>query len=236
MATTSLRPVGRSHGTGGDGTEPEPPVETGGGPRGEQPGEVASEDTVSRLVAAAADVFAEKGYERATVAEIARRAGLTTGAIYSRFTGKAELLAAAIGESTMDEFDRLFADHRFQGRAADLLETVGAHLVQREASPGQALLLEAFVAARRHPEVEALLQTHLRVRIENLRQMVEDSKATGLVNPDVDSDAIVHFAHAVGFGFLLFEAVGLPHPRPDAWIDLIHRIVTSVAETTDIPP
>ena len=49
-----------------------------------------------RLLDAAAEVFAERGYEGAGVAEIARRAGVTTGAIYSRFTGKADLLAAAL--------------------------------------------------------------------------------------------------------------------------------------------
>ena len=38
----------------------------------------------ARLLAAAADVFAERGYDGAGVAEIARRAGPTTGAIYSR--------------------------------------------------------------------------------------------------------------------------------------------------------
>ena len=52
--------------------------------------------TANRLIAAASQVFAEKGYDGAGVAEIARRAGLTTGAIYSRFRGKAELLCAAI--------------------------------------------------------------------------------------------------------------------------------------------
>ena len=53
-------------------------------------------DVRARLIEAAADVFAEKGYEGAGVQEIARRAGLTTGAIYSRFSGKADLLAATI--------------------------------------------------------------------------------------------------------------------------------------------
>ena len=51
-----------------------------------------SDATRDRLLDAAAAVFAEKGYDGAGVPEIARRAGLTTGAIYSRFTGKAELL------------------------------------------------------------------------------------------------------------------------------------------------
>ena len=190
-----------------------------------------ADDTTSRLVRAAAEVFAEKGYDGAGVAEIARRAGLTTGAIYSRFSGKAELLAEAIRAFTSDEFDQLFAQHRFQGRATDLLSVVGSHLVTRQTTAGQAILLEAFVAARRHPEVAELLTAHLRSRAERLATMVEASKANGLVDPDVDTGAIVHLAHAVGLGFLLFEAVGSDHPSPDAWQDLIDRVITSVAGT-----
>jgi AcrR family transcriptional regulator len=118
-------------------------------------------DTTERLVVAAAQVFAERGYDGAGVAEIARRAGLTTGAIYSRFSGKAELLAEAIRSFTGDEFDELFAEHAFEGRVTDILATVGSHLVTREPAPAQAILLEAFVAARRDPEVAEVLRVHL---------------------------------------------------------------------------
>jgi len=62
-----------------------------------------------KLVASAALVFAEKGYDGAGVAEIARRAGYTTGAIYGRFTGKAELLLAAIEARSDSELDQLFS-------------------------------------------------------------------------------------------------------------------------------
>ena len=58
--------------------------------------EPMGDPTRDRLLAAAAEVFAEKGYDRAGVQEIARRAGFTTGAIYGRFRGKADLLLAAI--------------------------------------------------------------------------------------------------------------------------------------------
>ena len=51
--------------------------------------------TRSRLLDAAVEVFAEDGYEGARVQEIARRAGLTTGAIYAQFRNKAELLQQA---------------------------------------------------------------------------------------------------------------------------------------------
>lgn len=189
---------------------------------------VCSDATTERLVAAAAQVFGEKGYDGAGVAEIARRAGLTTGAIYSRFSGKAELLAAAIRSCTEDEFDQLFADHAFDGRATDLLRTVGSHLVTRKPQPGHALLLEAFVAARRDEEVARLLRSHLAERAARLAGLVDASKADGVVDPDVDTRAIVHLAHAVGLGFLLFEALGVATPDPRAWEDLVGRVVASV--------
>ena len=198
-----------------------------GDPLAVDPRDIA--DTTTRLVTAAAQVFAEKGYDGAGVQEIARRAGLTTGAIYSRFSGKAELLAEAIRTFTRDEFDQLFAEHAFEGRATDILATAGSHLVTRQPTPGQAILLEAFVAARRDPEVAVLLREHLDDRADRLRSLVDESKASGLVDPDVDTAAVVHFAHAVGLGFLLFEAVGAEHPSPEHWDAVIDRVIASVS-------
>ncbi len=209
--------------TGGD-----PTIDlTSGGTRS------SADDTASRLIAAAAEVFAEKGYDGAGVAEIARRAGLTTGAIYSRFTGKAELLAAVIATHTGDEFDQLFAEHGFQGRAQDILNTVGSHLVTRESTPAQALLLEAFVAARRDPEVARLVREHLEARATRMAGLIEAGKEAGLVDPAVDTAAIVHFAHAVGLGFLLFEAVGAPRPAPEGWEEVIRRVVAALDPRPD---
>jgi AcrR family transcriptional regulator len=197
------------------------------------PANPSSDDTGARLVAAAAEVFAEKGYDGAGVAEIARRAGLTTGAIYSRYSGKAELLAEAIRSTMADEFDVLFAQHRFQGRAADLLETVGSHLIARSPGPERALLVEAFVASRRDAEVAEVMRQHLAERAERLGGVIDASKAVGLVDPTIDTAAVVHFAHAVGLGFLLYEAVDVTHPDPAAWDDVIHRVVRSGVAPSD---
>ena len=54
----------------------------------------AQERTRQRLLAAAAKVFARRGYHRATVDEIASEAGFTIGALYSNFSGKEELFLA----------------------------------------------------------------------------------------------------------------------------------------------
>ena len=190
-------------------------------------------DAGTALIRAATEVFAEKGYDGAGVAEIARRAGLTTGAIYSRFSGKAELLAEAIRTFTSDEFDDLFAEHAFEGRVTDILATVGSHLVTRPPAPGQAILLEAFVGARRDPEVAAALRDHLADRAGRLGELVDSSKQSGLIDPELDTASLVHFAHAIGLGFLLYEAVGTANPEPRDWDHVISRVLTSLTVPTD---
>jgi AcrR family transcriptional regulator len=55
------------------------------------------ERTRRALVAAALEVIAAKGFAAASLDEIAARAGMTKGAVYSNFSSKAELLLAAMG-------------------------------------------------------------------------------------------------------------------------------------------
>jgi AcrR family transcriptional regulator len=54
--------------------------------------------TRARLLQAASEVFAERGYDRASLDDVAAAAGLTKGAVYSSFTGKDELFYALMRE------------------------------------------------------------------------------------------------------------------------------------------
>ncbi len=67
------------------------------------------DSTRERLLTAATEVFLEKGFEGTRVAEVARRAGLTTGAIYGNFESKADLLTAALAAGCETQH-RLFLD------------------------------------------------------------------------------------------------------------------------------
>jgi AcrR family transcriptional regulator len=183
-----------------------------------------------RLVAAAAEVFSEKGYDGARVGEIAKRAGLTTGAIYGRFTGKAELLRAAIESYSRHEIDDLFASHRFEGRVADILTTVGSHLVTRQQTTEQALLLEAFVASRRDPEVKTLVRDLIEDRARRMAALVIQAKKDGHIAEDLDELAVIRFCHAIGLGFLLYEAIDLDQPDAGPWEVLIARMVAALGD------
>ena len=57
--------------------------------------------TPARIVAAAVAEFAERGYAGASVRDIARRAGLTEGAMYRHFDGK-EALASEIFQDNIE--------------------------------------------------------------------------------------------------------------------------------------
>jgi len=51
-----------------------------------------SRQTLERIAEAALEIMAEVGPERATVAEIVKRAGASVGSFYARFAGKEELI------------------------------------------------------------------------------------------------------------------------------------------------
>jgi TetR/AcrR family transcriptional repressor of uid operon len=192
----------------------------------------SNDDTRDRLLDAGAEVFAERGYERAGVAEIARRAGLTTGAIYSRYTGKAELLLDAIDLRTHDEIRRLLGGDRAAGRGTAVLEALGAHLVDPAPDPGQDLLFEAFVAARRDPHVAAMLRRRIEDQDARLAKLVEEGKADGSIDPALATDAVVQFSHAVGLGFLLYRTIERELPSQADWNAVITRVVAAAAAPT----
>jgi hypothetical protein len=101
------------------------------------------------------------------------------------------------------------------------------------------LLLEAIVAGRRHPEMAEVLRSRVLERQQRLQAIVETAKVDGGIDAAFDTDALVTFCHAVGFGFLLFRAVDLTLPQAGPWEDLIARLVDALdADATDLthPP
>ena len=192
-----------------------------------------TDDLTERLLHAAAEVFGDKGYEKAGVAEIARRAGVTTGAIYSRYSGKADLLLDAVDHHVPRELTALLSGSGKSGSPVDVLSQLGAHLVD-QLDEGAGLLLEAVVAARRDPDLAERLRRRVEDEDARLGKLVDEATADGLFDSDLDRLAIVRVAHAIGFGMLLTRSMGLDLPSADSWTAVIDRVIGAAGpkETT----
>ena len=65
------------------------------------------DDRVRRIVAVAAEVFGERGYDAANLEDVAERLDVTKGSLYYYFAGKDELATAAIETLGTDWTERL---------------------------------------------------------------------------------------------------------------------------------
>jgi AcrR family transcriptional regulator len=71
--------------------------------------------TRQKVMAAARTLFSQHGYEAATIRDIARAAGMSTGAVFANFQDKADLFEAVMAE----DFDRVADVMRAAAEATD---------------------------------------------------------------------------------------------------------------------
>jgi AcrR family transcriptional regulator len=178
--------------------------------------------TRERLVAAAIEVFVEQGYENARVQDIARAAGLTTGAIYANYRGKTELLLDAITARADAEMDALLHDATGH-ETRELLGILGDRLVQRRSRI--ALLLDAIAASRRDPQLAMLLRERLGEREQLVGALIDQGKGSGTVDPGVDTDVFARFCVMLSLGALAMRALAVDPPELGDWHSLIARLL-----------
>ena len=91
------------------------------------------EDVRRRLLAAAVHVFADAGYDAASLDQVAAAAGFTKGAVYSNFASKDELFFALIEEHITERVEtarEILRSHPAGAGSRDALAEVGRRLTQ----------------------------------------------------------------------------------------------------------
>lgn len=192
---------------------------------------VTPEETRERLLAAAARVFELKGYEGATVAEIAREAGTSSGAIYAHYASKAELLADALRAHSERATAGLLPPG---GRAdvVDLLIALATRLGTRE-HEATALLVEALLASRRDAELAQVLAGALGEREQLMAALLASGQAAGELTGEVSAEAAARFALMLSLGSMLVRALDLPAADPGDWSTFIRRLIGAFTPETN---
>lgn len=192
---------------------------------------VPDDDLRERLLDAAAAVFARKGFAGTKIQDIVREAGLSTGAVYGRFESKEELLRQAVVSRSV----RATApDEPSWERVADLIRQIAA-VSDAPLSDAEAVRLEAFVTARREPEVAAALAEAQQQWRTAVAPLVDAAVADGTVAAGVDPEAVLFLVRTLSLGLLLQRGAGTTVPDPEAWDALIGRIVASFGRTGSPP-
>lgn len=188
----------------------------------------APEVTRDRLLDAAARVFVEAGYDGTRVVDIAREAGVTTGAIYAHFRDKADLLVKALAARGVEPAGKvLLTDASVP--VATMLRTLGHIAVEGELHPTEMLLLDAATASRRERELRDRLECVIGTHAAVLASMVERARAQRVVARDVSTPAVVRFLLILEFGSIVTRTLGIPPPDPKEWTRLIDRLLGGVS-------
>jgi AcrR family transcriptional regulator len=109
--------------------------------------------TRERVVRAAHDLIAHGGYREASVAAVARRAGVATGSVYRHFGSKAELFAEVFRRASQHEVDAV-ADAAAGSGPATARIALAVETFARRALRGRRLAW-ALIAEPVDPAVEA---------------------------------------------------------------------------------
>jgi AcrR family transcriptional regulator len=167
------------------------------------------------LIDAALDEFSSKGYEAATVAGIAERAGVTTGALYAHFAGKLDLLLATVGLTPVDEVVDTIVG--MVARPWSEASRIMSHDLATPPGRGARLLLDVIVVARRDPHVARILRRGLETYLEAMKIANDKGVALGAIDPALRTDELARLFALLTFGRIVFAVLDEPPPSDEAF-------------------
>jgi AcrR family transcriptional regulator len=188
------------------------------------------------LLDAAAEVFAARGFRVATLDDVADAAGLTKGAIYSHFSSKHDLFAAAIERRYRERLEPFRALMEQPGERPALAGEAALDFIRSISVGGDwaLLFLEAWAEMVRNPEFgQRLLEVTDQVR-EALVELVRGQFAVSpklSISPEHLAEMLLAMAHGFGIQHRLD-----PHHAPDqVFVDMARIFVTGLLATGDSP-
>ena len=144
------------------------------------------ERTRQAVLAAAAELLADRGFERVTIDGLAERSGVARSTIYRNWPDRALLLVQAFAEMCPHHAD---VD---QGSLEADLRTIGTSLANGLAHEDWGRALPSLIAAADHdPDLRAASVAFTGERRAMLRSVLARARRRGEVRPDADLDRAV---------------------------------------------
>ncbi|MFH8572905.1 TetR/AcrR family transcriptional regulator [Streptomyces sp. NPDC017993] len=143
------------------------------------------------ILSAATELFAAKGFERTTTAEICKAAGMSAGNLFHYFPNKRAIFHAVFEDDEHDgttKSERLAAARAADDPWAALLDTVDLLAAPATQPLVPALVMEAMIQAHRDPDLEALLSRDNDEERSTITALLHNAAASGRIDPTLDPD------------------------------------------------
>jgi AcrR family transcriptional regulator len=189
--------------------------------------------TRDALVDAAADVFARRGFEGASLEEIAETAGYTRGAIYKNFDGKEELFFAVLDrriQAQLEPFGEVIERQGPGGADAAELAEVWRQVMGREEA-WVALDLEFLLYALRNPDVRERWVAHERELRRVIAKFIEEHLTAAGLRLRMPADTLAAIVVPTSQG--LVEWTMLDPESGDLFGPFIELIITAAVVGAD---
>jgi AcrR family transcriptional regulator len=207
-------------------------------PRGQFDRSARRAETRARLLQAAAEVYARRGFGGATLDEVAGRAGLTKGAVYDHFGSKENLLLALMEEylagqivEQLELFDR--------GRTTWERPLAGSDrwMASLRESPDRfRLFIELWAHAQRDERLRRRLAGALHALHATFAGFAADSAAdAGLRPPPEAAEQFANVMLGLGIGLAMLKLTD-PETVPDALLGMVLSTLIRAVESDSQAP
>jgi AcrR family transcriptional regulator len=192
--------------------------------------------TRKELIAAAARVFARRGYNGASVEEIAKEAGYSHGAVYSNFKGKTDLFLNVFEEYMAERVQELLAvqaalpaDASLAARARALAD----QWMERFARDRESFFLHMeFIAyAEGDPDLARRFGTRSAALREAISHYISQYQEEAGVDLPLGPDDLALVLRALGLGLAIESLVAPDAVRPDLYGDFVELLVTLLQDS-----
>jgi TetR/AcrR family acrAB operon transcriptional repressor len=160
-----------------------------------------------RVLDAAQQLFLRYGYDKTTVSDIAKQAGISKGAIYLHFASKEAVMDALLireGERVQADIVRRMSADPDGGSLFSIYRHSLEALVENE-------LMRAFYARRRQVFGDVLRRLEPTLIAREMRGMsvefVRQYQAAGLIRPELDPEAVAFLFAFMRYGLLTIDEV-----------------------------
>jgi AcrR family transcriptional regulator len=164
--------------------------------------EEARARTRDLLLDAARDLFVERGFNGASVEEIAERAGYTRGAFYSNFESKDDIFLAVLDRRNTEQIEQVSAIFHAAGSLDVALDMLRRRSSGRDASMWVILAHEFWLYAMRNPKVRPRLAERERTERSAYKRVIKAQFNAAGFEPPTSVDDLALILQIIDYGVL----------------------------------